>query len=937
MDEENNNQEQNEQDKVQDVAQDTARGVKDGANLAKNAASGNYLGAAKDAVNLAKNKTIRRRIIIKTALSILAPIIFVVIVACVILGVFDAVGDGIQSVIESIGEFFTVDLSNDLEIKITDEALNAVIASIESMGVSLDDLHLMGDVADYNDPDVEEKNKEALRKYLRQFYEAQAVTKTLYPSPSWYQQIGNKTYGTVYVQRVKNDDTDLSKVTKLTYIPYDQMVEKQTTPTDRQIEDIMEYFSINPDNGKLVVPNTTKTIVKLNGNQTKNETVIGLTEIDYKSVISQYTTSMNFLVYLTMVTQNPEFAASVADLVKDSDIRITIMDKVTTNITNEERNYTVNSKWIEKVEHTSYSTWDTYKEYPYTTYTYEERYGTPQKKTDITETTVVSTTPVPNVNYAKTWFSEQTIEYNKKDTPMQENSFDTEPNNEDEPEISGEGSSATWITDDVTTITTSGATSQYEEGTIGNVVYTVGEKGDGKKSFVGLLDEKFRIPNTSRKESESAGSNLVSGAEYFFHLLQKDANSQNLEIIVRYALYKYTGNSYGVTTLDNFSVFNIRNFSSVSGIKGGSTEEKVWFALLSAGYSKYAAAGVLGNLSVESSFITNNVQGSYLQPNQSQYNADYTEKVNTGTISSHEFIYNGPGGGGYGLAQWTSSGRKQGLYNFAQSRGVSIDDVDMQIEYLLAEITGTGADGFATCQIMTNKGYNVQSWTDATSEAEAAKSFCWIFERPYEWDQARVTRAEEYYQRFKDLDAGGTYTEGSSEYGVKGYYTSSRGRTFTVLDQTKISGWSKCCNRAACAIIASGYSEESSNELIASRNSATATLYGVIPANGSPYWEKYGLKITYTEDNTNDYMEKLKNQLMSGGYAMIWINNNESNYYGKSGTLWTTLYHWIAIIDYKQENGVEKMCIADWNGIRWVELDEFTTHGVNHLIFVNEK
>lgn len=552
MDEENNNQEQITEEKSQQTAQETNQGAKDGANLAKNVASGNYLGAAKNAVNLAKNKTARRAMIMHTALSILAPILLVFIVACIVLGVFNAVGDGIQSVIESIGEFFEVDLENDLVIKITDEAIDKMIESIESQGISLDDLHLMGDAADYNDPEVEEKNKEALRKYIREFYEAQAVTQTLYPSPSWYQKFGDKTYGTVYVQRVKPDDTDLSKVTKLKYIKYSDMEKKVTNGAG----EIKEYFSINPTTKKLVVPNTTQTIIKVNGNQTKNETIIGLTEIDYKSVISQYTTSMNFLVYLTMITQNPEFAEAVADLIKDSDIRITIMDKVTTSVTNEERNYIVNTKAIEP-KASSYLEGEV---------TYEEKKGKPVEKTDITNTTVISTTPVPAVNYAKTWFSEQTIQYNKKDEPMQGNSYDTEPYTEPEPSISGEGSSATWITEDVTTVTTSGNIKKYEETSRGDVIDKLGEKGDGKKSFVGLLDVKFRIPNQTRgdKAKESAGGNLVSGAEMFFHLLQKDSNSQNLENIMRYALYKYTGNSYGVTKLD-LSIFDIKDFVSVGG------------------------------------------------------------------------------------------------------------------------------------------------------------------------------------------------------------------------------------------------------------------------------------------------------------------------------------------------------------------------------------
>ena len=185
-----------------------------------------------------------------------------------------------------------------------------------------------------------------------------------------------------------------------------------------------------------------------------------------------------------------------------------------------------------------------------------------------------------------------------------------------------------------------------------------------------------------------------------------------------------------------------------------------------------------------------------------------------------------------------------------------------------------------------------------------------------------------------NVKSAGEFVSDTSEYGVIGYYTASNGRTFTVLNQTIISGWGDKCNRAACAIIASGYSDESSTELISSINNANRSLYGAIPPNGNAYWNKYGLQITYTEDYTYDYQERLREQLISGGYALIWINNNSSTYYGKSGTKWTSLYHWLAIIDYDANS--DKMCIADWRGITWVGIDEFETHGITHFVLVNE-
>ena len=117
---------------------------------------------------------------------------------------------------------------------------------------------------------------------------------------------------------------------------------------------------------------------------------------------------------------------------------------------------------------------------------------------------------------------------------------------------------------------------------------------------------------------------------------------------------------------------------------------------------------------------------------------------------------------------------------------------------------------------------------------------------------------------------------------------------------------------------------------------ALETLHGVIPGNS--YWNKYGLQAM--EVGTNNYMTRLKEQLLTGGYAMIWINKS-GTYIGKSGETWATPYqggnsiHWIAIVDHRENNGTFQMCTLDWRGQRWVDLDEFIW-GISKMVFVSE-
>ena len=71
---------------------------------------------------------------------------------------------------------------------------------------------------------------------------------------------------------------------------------------------------------------------------------------------------------------------------------------------------------------------------------------------------------------------------------------------------------------------------------------------------------------------------------------------------------------------------------------------------------------------------------------------DYTAKVNAGTVTKEEFInstYNGvQGSRGYGIAQWSTTGRKKALYefveNWAMEKGEDFDigGIEMQVAHL---------------------------------------------------------------------------------------------------------------------------------------------------------------------------------------------------------------------------------------------------------------
>lgn len=223
-------------------------------------------------------------------------------------------------------------------------------------------------------------------------------------------------------------------------------------------------------------------------------------------------------------------------------------------------------------------------------------------------------------------------------------------------------------------------------------------------------------------------NNLIVGREMLFELLNKSDKTQNYVRLVKYLLYLLTGDDYGVTEFD-FNEFLNGSFSNVSGLYGNTPQEKVWWALIDAGYSAEAAAGVLGNIEAESGFNEASIEGG--------------------------------SGAGFGLCQWTG-GRRTQLESYAASKGVAPSDLDTQIEFLLAEITpGGGANGYAKYQLSSYNGYSASDWKNASTPEDAATAFCWSFERPgIPRMDVRTSAARRYYNQFKDAKrpTGGNVT-----------------------------------------------------------------------------------------------------------------------------------------------------------------------------------
>lgn len=163
------------------------------------------------------------------------------------------------------------------------------------------------------------------------------------------------------------------------------------------------------------------------------------------------------------------------------------------------------------------------------------------------------------------------------------------------------------------------------------------------------------------------------------------------------------------------------------------SELNIWNRLLSEIGNPYGAAGVMGNVARESGLKSNNLQNS-ANKRLCMTDKEYTESVDAGIYIN--FIDDRAG---YGLCQWTSSGRKASLLYRAKSQGVSISDENMQLDHLIYEL---------------NSSYKkvLDVLKTAKSVKEASDIFMVKYEAPDNKSEAnkqsRANTAQEYYNKY---------------------------------------------------------------------------------------------------------------------------------------------------------------------------------------------
>ena len=160
----------------------------------------------------------------------------------------------------------------------------------------------------------------------------------------------------------------------------------------------------------------------------------------------------------------------------------------------------------------------------------------------------------------------------------------------------------------------------------------------------------------------------------------------------------------------------------------------IWDYLKGKGLGSSAIAGIMGNMQAESSLDPTIVQGG-----------GHADEI---TVDGQT---------GYGLCQWTSQGRQQGLKDFAASKGTKSGDLHTQLDFMLKEV----GEGYG----------DLLQRMDGMSPYDAALLFHKEFERSADTTEMAKRRGEYANQIAQSEGKGeifnGTYSGSSGSSGKK--------------------------------------------------------------------------------------------------------------------------------------------------------------------------
>lgn len=155
----------------------------------------------------------------------------------------------------------------------------------------------------------------------------------------------------------------------------------------------------------------------------------------------------------------------------------------------------------------------------------------------------------------------------------------------------------------------------------------------------------------------------------------------------------------------------------------------IYDKLMDAIGNPYGVCGFMGNVKAESGMKSNNLQNSGNRK-LGMSDEEYTAAVDNGTYTAFATDCKG-----YGLCQWTTSGRKAALLAYAKEHQTSIGNEDMQVGFILYELQKSYKNVLTVLQ-------------NAASVKEASDYVVKKYERPANQSDAVLNKRAAYGEEF---------------------------------------------------------------------------------------------------------------------------------------------------------------------------------------------
>lgn len=212
--------------------------------------------------------------------------------------------------------------------------------------------------------------------------------------------------------------------------------------------------------------------------------------------------------------------------------------------------------------------------------------------------------------------------------------------------------------------------------------------------------------------------------------------------------------------------------------------------------------GLMANIYCESGFRANNAQNSCMT------RLGMTDETYTAKVDSNEYKDFVVDRIGYGICQWTSSGRKSGLLNYAKEQNKSIADETIQLNYLMKELKTS----YKTVFNMLTTSHDI---------SECAKYVMTKFERPANQSNENQNKRASYgIQLFNDLE------EKKGSNNIMGY-TNSPLVTYTKISPNKTSPRNHTIDCITIHCMAGNLTVETCGNIFAKTSRKASSNYGI--------------------------------------------------------------------------------------------------------------